>query len=451
MGQTEDKDIFDWIDQLDPKDLHSVEEIDLSEDEKADGAVWQRIKRRTFSRLGIDEEASGALKEAVPSWKASRKWLAAACAAIILGTAFISFSSDARAKLKEVLQFIPGFGIVQENENQEQTYVLPKPVSLILENDKITVEGMLIQPSGGQISLTGINVSSVDVKSLILATEQGKFEFKKSQASWGSSGHWEAGYYYEGSIPYEGLDNAILQFGNSTVQLHLTKATTAEDLSDFGSSDSQNGIQITGVVTYLDGTSRKVNLITQLPGRQTVNSYGKAPIVDGLQLELTDDQGRQIKIEKDVGFVKPGELLFDDSNGSEQYRLGIPSILIFDAGAEHVKVTLPVPEEGAIDITVSSQIAGFAINFTRVERVHADSVYIEVDTRFDAEQPKTLQTYHLFTKKGSRMSYTSKLNENTGAIVGEWLSVEPGQKEITFYIGEPRYVVKGPWILDDLR
>jgi hypothetical protein len=54
-------------------------------------------------------------------------------------------------------------------------------------------------------------------------------------------------------------------------------------------------------------------------------------------------------------------------------------------------------------------------------------------------------------KDGVGMSYSSKLNERTLAVETEWLSVEPGQKEISFYIGEPQIVVKGPWILSDLR
>ncbi len=48
------------------------------------------------------------------------------------------------------------------------------------------------------------------------------------------------------------------------------------------------------------------------------------------------------------------------------------------------------------------------------------------------------------------MSYSSKLNEKTRTVESEWLSVDPGQKDITFYIGEPQIVVKGPWILNDL-
>ncbi|NOU98805.1 hypothetical protein [Paenibacillus planticolens] len=454
MAQNEDKPIFAWMDRLDPKELQGMEEIDPSAEERVEEAAWQRIKSRTFARLDIGEESLEPLKKVVPYEKASRrKWLPAACAAVILSTAFISFSPGVRAELKKALQFIPGFGFVQQSEAPEETaYVLPKPVGLTGENGEITLEGVLIQGSGGQISLSGNKVSAVAVKSIILETEQGQFEFKQSNASWGGSGPWQAGYYFDGKIPYEGLEDATLRFDNTIIgQLHLTKAKTADDLAGFGSSDIQNGIRITSIVTPLDGSSRKVNLLAQLPGRQTVDSYGKEPIAEGLQLQLTDDEGQSVPIKKDTGFVKPRELLFDNPNGANHYQLAIPAIRIVDPGAGHVKVTLPVPEEGTKEIHVTSQLAGFPVDFTRVERVNADSVRFEVDTHFDTNLQRTLQNYRLFTKDGVGLSYSTKLNEKTWAVESEWLDVKPGQKEITFYIGEPQIVVKGPWILSDLR
>lgn len=454
MAQTEDKDIFAWMDRLNQKDLDGVEEIDPYEGENVNEAAWQRIRKRTFARLDFDEESVGPLKEAKSYRKTSRsKWLAAACAAVILSTIFISVSPDARAELKKVLQFIPGFGFVhQKGELEQRAFVLPKPVDSIGEYGKITVDGVLIQRSGGQISLGGDNVSATAIESLILVTEQGQFEFKRSNATSGGGGPWQAGYYYEGSIPYKGLENATLSFGNTTIgPLHLTKAETADDLASFGSSDIRNGIRITGIVTHLDGNIRKVNLLTQLFGRQMVDSYGKEPIAEGLQLQLTDNQGRALPIKKDTGFVNSRELQFEDPTGADYYQLVIPAIRIIDPGVKHVKVTLPVPEEGTREIRASSQIAGFPVEFTRIERVSAESVRIEVDTHFDYDQQRTLQNYRLFTKDGVSMSYTSKQNERTWAVETEWLSVEPGQKEISFYIGEPHIVVKGPWFLSDLQ
>ncbi|WP_018759157.1 hypothetical protein [Paenibacillus terrigena] len=448
MARTEDKDIFEWMDGIDPKELNGLEESDPT-GEGVDEAAWVRISRQTFARLDFNKE-----KEAVPYRKAiRRRWLTAACVAVILCTAFISFLPDARAELKKVLQFIPGFDFVQQNDDPEQTtYVLTKPLDSIGENGKITVDGVLVQGAGGQIALSGDNISAVAVKSAFLVTEQGEFEFKQSNASWGGDGPWQAGYYYEGIIPYKGLDNTFLRFGNTTTgKLHLTKAKTADDLAGFGSSDMRNSIRITGIVTLLDGRSRKVNLLTLLSGRQIINSYGKEPIAEGLQLELADDQAHSLQIKKDTGFTKPSELLFDDPIGADHYRLVIPAIRIVDPEAEHVKVTLPVPEEGTREIHVSSQLAGFPIEFTRVERVNAKSMRIEVNTHFDADQPRSLQNYKLFTKDGVGMSYSTKLNENTWTVESEWLSVEQGQKDISFYIGDPQIVVKGPWVLNDLR
>lgn len=452
MAQREDKEIFDWVDRLNPKVMDGVEEIAPYEDEKVDEATWHRIRKRTFARLEAGLE-DGEKKPKLSRKTIYRRWLVAASAVIIVVTAFVSVSPDARAEIKKMLQFIPGFGFVQPDVDSDQVaYILPKPLESNGEYGKITVEGMLIQSSGGQIFLEGDNLSGTSVDNLTLVTEQGEFAFKRGHSSWGEGGPWLANFYYEGEIPSGGLEHATLKFGNITIStLHLERAENADDLADFGSSDSRNDIRITGVVTPLDGSHRKVNLLTLLPEGQKVDSFGKQPIAEGLDLQLSGDGASELSINQDIGFIKAQELLFDDPTGSEFYQLIIPAIRIVDSGAKKVKVTLPVPEEGTREVTVTSRLADFPVEFTKIERVSSELVRIDVNTHFDVNQERTLQNYRLFKKDGGFMSYSSKLNDGTNAVEAEWLSVEPGQKEITFYMGEPQIVVKGPWILNDLR
>jgi hypothetical protein len=117
--------------------------------------------------------------------------------------------------------------------------------------------------------LSGNRMFATSIETIIFSTEQGQYEFKRSGASWGSGGPWQAGFYYEGSIPLSGLGNAMVRFGETVIgPLHLTEAKNADDLPGLGSSDLQNAIRITGVVTPLDGNLRKVNLLTQLPEGQ---------------------------------------------------------------------------------------------------------------------------------------------------------------------------------------
>lgn len=454
MAQREDTEIFAWMDRLNHKELNGVEEIDLHEDEEVDEAAWQRIKQRTFAQIKHDDKTAISLTKGKLRIRTIRRNLmVAASAIVILITAFISVSPDARAELKKVFNFIPGFGIVQTNEGSEQeTYVLPKPIDSIGDYGKITVTGVLIQSSLSQISLEGDNVAAMAVKSLILETKQGQFEFKRGMGV--RSGEWQAGFYYEGSIPYNGLDDVVLRFGRTTIgPLHLTKAVSADDMAGFGSSDIKNGIQITGVATPLEGNTLKVNLLTQLSGDQKVDSFGKRAIAEGLKLQLKDHLGHLISIKEDTVFGKPRELVFDAPAGSDGFQLVIPAIRIIDPGAKRTKVTLPVPEKGTRTINVSSEIAGFPVTFTRVERESENILRVEVDPHFDYDQPRTLQNYRIFTEKGDfmPMSYSSKVNERTNAVETEWLSIEPEQKEITFYIGEPQIVVNGPWVLNGLK
>jgi hypothetical protein len=462
MADTVDKKVFDWMDQLEPEELIGLDQIEPFEVETPEDAVWVRIKQRTLAQLNHHEEGKEkrVTDPALPVKKfifrfPFTRWIAAACAAVVLCAAVISSSQDVRAELRKMLQFIPGFGYVEQiDDSVPQAYVLPKPVEIEGEYGKVTVDAVLIQGGRGQIALSGSRVSAASIKTIIFSIEQRQYEFKQGSASWGNGGPWQAGFYNEGNIPLSGLGNAMIRFGDMVIgPLHLTQAKQADDLLGLGSSDLQNGIRITGVVTTLDENRSKVNLLTQLPGEQMVDSFGKEPITAGQQLRMVDGRGNTVEILKDNGFAKPSELLFEAPTGeAEHYQLTIPAIRIKDWAMPHQKVTLPIPVEGSLDIHVTLNIGGLPLDFTRVERINEKSVRFEVDVHFDATQLKTLQSYRLFTKDDATgMSYTTKMNENTKAIEMEWLDIIPGQKEISFYVGEPQMVIKGPWVLRNLQ
>jgi hypothetical protein len=461
MADTVDNKVFDWMDRLDPEKLKGLNVIEPFDAEGLEDEAWVRIKKRTFAQLDYPEEGqeNRMTETDIPVKRVARRlpskrWFAAACAAFVLCTALITSSKDVRAELRKVLQFIPGFGYVEQiDDSVQMAYVLQKPVETEGKNGKVTVDGVLIQGGKGQINLSGNQVSAASIETIILSTKKGQYEFKRSYASWGNGGPWQAGYSYEGSIVLNGLSNSMIQLGETVIgPLNLTQAKTADDLLGLGSSDLQNGIRITGVVTPLNGNSRKVNLVTQLPGKQIVDSFGKEPISDGQQLQIMDSKGKTLEVLKDTGFSKPRELIFEDPTGGvENYQLTIPYIRIIDQSIPHQKVTLPVPLEGSKDIHVTLNIGGLPLDFTRVERINQKSVRFDVNVHFDATQMKSLQSYKLFTKDAIGLPYTTKMNESTRAIEMEWLDILPGQKEISFYIGDPQIVIKGPWILRNLK
>ncbi len=296
--------------------------------------------------------------------------------------------------------------------------------------------------------------SVLTIKSVVLTIDQDQYEFIQGNAVWGGSqGPWYANYYYEGSIPISAPENAMIQYENMGIgPFNLTQAMTAANLFDLGPSDKQNGFRITGIVTQLDGSKRKLNLITQLPEGQIVDSYGKQPISENLQLQMLDGRGNPMDILKDANFLKPSDLLFEASTEeSDHYQLTIPSIRIVDRSIPHLKVTIPVPDKGSMDLNVTINLSGLPLDFTRVERLDEKSIRIEVDVHYDPSKPKSLQSYRIFDNNGTFMSSTTGMNEKSKAFETEWLDIMPGQKEISFYIGEPQIVYKGPWILRNLQ
>ncbi len=151
---------------------------------------------------------------------------------------------------------------------------------------------------------------------------------------------------------------------------------------------------------------------------------------------------------KDANFLKPSDLLFEASTEeSDHYQLTIPSIRIVDRSIPHLKVTIPVPDKGSMDLDVTINLSGLPLDFTRVERLDEKSIRLEVDVHYDPSNSKTLQSYRIFKKDGTFMSSTKGMNEKSKAFETEWIDIMPGQKEISFYIGEPQIVYKGPRLM----
>ncbi|WP_243014219.1 hypothetical protein, partial [Brevibacillus borstelensis] len=417
-----------------------------------DNAALDRIKTRTWHELGIHPHAQSSdsvqKKPATPRRRYHKRAFAAAILLVLLGAA-IGLSEEVRAELKKILQFLPGFGTVSEG-NGHPVYVLEKPVSAEARGSEWKVDGIMIGEQEASIRLRGTGGHAPD--KITLSTGQSdkeRYEFKHGTFTSSSNG-WKASYTYRGAIPFSGHEAVFVELPVAVIgPLPLVLAKQAGNLDGLGPTAAKNGVTITAVTTPMAQKRIRVNLLSILPDGLELDSFGIDPLnkSEETRLKLTNERGGNLEIQKDSIFANQNEFFFTGSpQDLERYRLSIPYIRVADKHAPQQQVTVPVPlQEGSANIDQTVLLAGFPVDFTKVERVDSETVRVHVNVRFDSGLAKTLQSFKVYTQNADRMSYMWKAAEDTGAIEYLELEVQPGMEELTFSIGEPRYLLKGPW------
>ncbi|MFF2886101.1 hypothetical protein [Paenibacillus sp. NPDC057967] len=449
----EEKIIFELIDQLDAEraDLERIESLEgkfrpLTE---GDAASIKRIKARTISKLHV-EEAYTSLAPTVRSPRRRRIAVAAAVVIALLVAVQVGSTPSVQAELKRLLQFLPGFGIVQEGDPAQRTYVLEKPYVQEIGVGKLTVDGIVLQPNTATISLQGLQTP--EVKEFKAEINGRTYTFTSSMRA--SSGDWYGHY-----IPVKGINvpvaNTITLYINGTTigPIMLVPPKTADDLEHLGSSAVQQEVKITAFPTKLDEGIVRVQLISSLPQQSlTVHSYGVSPLVKDTGLYVEDTNGIRTDIVESDTLTNPSDFQFRETpeGGVQPYTVVIPFIEVSDREAISKEVSLPLPDIGIERIIdVPAEVGGFPVRFTGIKRTSDTTVDLDVDVQFDLSKPRMLQ-YFLIRYPGSKFndSFSWENVDKTFAVMKTLkLETKPGQSTLRFSMVEPHYLIKGPWKL----
>ncbi|OPA79021.1 hypothetical protein BVG16_07910 [Paenibacillus selenitireducens] len=442
----DEKHFFKLMDQMNPESFTSLEDIDIHETGALDIDALSRIKKKTFQTLNHPTLTS---QEPTKAIKKKNIWFTGitAAALLILGVG-LSLSTNVQAELRNMLQFIPGFGTVQEKSNDNPTYVLERPISVSLETGELTVEGILMQDDYTLINLYGNETERV--KELTLVTDTGDvYPFHPSSISSSSAlGPWVGTYSINQAIPRSEKSRFTLRIEDRSIgPFKLVPAHTSETLQGLGPSSEHNGIRIVAVQSALAEEHDQIHLLSQLPEGQEVDSYGKKPLAEDINISLMDHQGKNVDILQDADFVKESRLVFQrPSQDVLPLTLTIPSIRVVDRNAK-ATVTLSIPEQGTAEVNQTLSLAGFPITFTQVHRLSENEVRIYVNMHFDPNQPKTMQYFAIDALKLDGQSYSTHINESSRALEELNLPIQPGRKSLTFYIQDPLILLQGPWVI----
>lgn len=450
-----EKSIFDQLDLLEFSEAELALNGLLAEPEsstvpgsKEEIASLERIKSRTLDL--IQTELAPELPAAV---RKPRRRAAIGAAAILMAAGLLAFSPDVQAGLKQALSFLPGFGTVLESSPSSLLYVLEKPYTVAVGKGKLTVHAILLQENSGIITLRGQQTPVITEFQADIGGARYSFtSYMRSSAS----GDWYATYSaaFPRNLEHETAEPVTLYINGTTVgPLVLQAPKTADDLQHLGASDIHQDVRITAFPARLDHGLVRVELVGALPDSSSaIRSYTLEPLVSGNGLYVENAAGVKAKIEPPSTMSYPSEFSFRElaAAGEQSYRVVIPYIEISERKALSREVVLPLPANGeSAPLHITAEIAGFPVEFTRIERSSGTAVSVDVDVKFDPGAAKSLTHFFIrYPGSGDKYSYGWQDSETFPRILKTLLlDAEPGADTLRFRMSEPLFLLKGPWIL----
>ncbi|MBP2019587.1 hypothetical protein J2Z79_003029 [Symbiobacterium terraclitae] len=399
----------------------------------------------------------------------TRRWLAAAAAALILvgGTVFLSDPGGALAAIQRLVRLVPGIGL---RETDGETWVITEPVSVQLGDVRVTVIGFISSPEETYLRLrTEWPPSPAMVKARSLP-DSASPELRlpdgtvmRSRQGFTSGGSREmSGKYAYGPLPPGTRDVVVviphLSGGSASVEIPLTLVNAAEaGLAEAypGSwSEERHGVRV-GVPHWTAAGDRIVlALDARLPKGVVVHEYGDDFGLDHKgQPMLTDDQGRTyplISAESDL-IGTPGRAVFRGPLAPDARRLTltVPYLRLVDDSAR-ARLTVPLeqlPEGQPLVLNFQLEIGGHRFTVKTVTRVDPDTFEFTLDLGPE-EDGVLLQDLGIYRPvslfgDGPGSGYGEGVDGQMTLIGVDFRKPPRGNLEITF--AEPTYRVNGGW------
>lgn len=311
----------------------------------------------------------------------------AACAAALF-ILFISLSfiglNNVAAAIDKFFSFIPGYGIVENNESIQ--YILSQPVSVENNNVKFSLMNAIATKSGITVTFS-LERKNYDDQQLIKDKQAERESFQNGSSSHPNvvlyAGEYKITEYtgYTGgsgksdmsTFSYDLKPDEIstsetyrLEYADYALLLKfkLKNYSSYHTLEEIGATGYNNDISITAVPTFSDGQVQ-VDLYAINKNGYILDSFsktGKKYLGDDLHLE-TDSGIKSYTIPDGYGGVN-GRFLFDIKPEDKNFTLTIPYISV--KSDEEKDIALKIPTEGE-KVSVNLKIKFKDCNMTIVD------------------------------------------------------------------------------------
>ncbi|WP_256760484.1 hypothetical protein [Cohnella sp. WQ 127256] len=397
---------------------------------------------RQKSQLGIEQ----AMLEQQEDSRRKNKRVRRRVGAIVAALALIFLSTDLMnhnyvwASIQKALQFVPGIGIVKEEDSSSERYVLKQPISLNVGEGSIMITGILSDEDMTYITMVGKNTQRFE--SITLVSEQGaEYNLRSSTASW-SSTEWTSGFWHKGKLNIGGENIKLIFPLEPTIEVPITlaKAETVSSYQDMGETATANGVSITAIADRV-GEQARISFVARHSEDFDISDYGIYGVHmhdESQKLYVLNDTGKKVEIEHIRGVSSPASEFYFGLSGKAggHYTLSLPEISV----TYKDEVSIKVSTEAKQLWNQTFEIAGFPVTITRIEKLKENGLRVYMDFHYNEEAPASLYNLDI-----EGFSNVAKLNERTGAIDYIEFEVEPGSKQVNLKLIRPGVIMRGPW------
>lgn len=461
-----EKKIIDILDNVDVEETERL--LDGEMDMEMDPKAMNRIKKSVYEKAGL---------KAGRKVYFSRKLVACLATLVIIVTsmAIVGFDNVAAA-INKIFSFIPGVGIVENNDSIE--YVLAEPVSsennnviLSLNNAVATKDTITVMFTIAKTDYTDEQLYKDKQEEWEQLQKDGGYQERKVYLYAGSEKYTE----YSGSTAGGGkqelstfaysmkADNINLNTTykleyedyDLSVEFNLESYESFNNLEDIGPTDYHNDISITAVPTFFDGKV-EVNLYSVNNSGYLLESYNKhyeGYLKKDLHLE-TDSGIKSYTTPGGYGGVN-GKFVFDIEEADKNFNLKVPYIVV--RSDESKKITLKIPKEGEI-ITLNKEIEfeDSTMTIIDVERTSTQHIGefgdLKMTIKYDNKSENKIMAGCQFTRtnvfgiKGSG-SWSGETNDNDMLTTVYYALEEDEDSKLRLVVEDPVYYITDEYSL----
>ncbi len=361
------KDILNSLD-IDETDDLLKKDMKFSIDKK----TMKHIKKSVYLKAGLKRKRFTFKKVLISSMIAIL---------VIMSSFYIVGFDNVVAYINRVFNFIPGYGILEDNEddnnyNNKIQYVIYNTTSS--ENDDITFKLNNAIATKDSILVMFSTIKKNYSDDMLLKDKEEELKrfandkpFKRNislhvngnkyseySGSTGGGGKEEISTFNYSLIPSDiNLDNVYkLEYEdyNISLEFKLKKIQSFNNIEDIGSTDYNNDISITAVPTFSD-KKLEVNLYSINNSRYHIDSYCKFTNrgYNGKDMNLETDSGIKNYIMPDSTWDGYGKFEFDIEPKDKSFILKIPYLLVNSSEDQNIDIKIPKDNE---KITINKRI-----------------------------------------------------------------------------------------------
>lgn len=462
-----DKKIMDMLDTFDIYDTDRLLDTDMNM--KIDAATMKRIKKAVYRKAG--------LKRSKNTFKKGLAVVAAAVLLLVISTFAIGVDNIANA-FSRLFSFIPGYGIIENNEtikytvdgrklSSENDVAIISLKNVVATENNISVSFELLKKNFDESKLLKEKKKEWEIlekggqptRPTILLHANGK-EFNMSSSSMGSGGETDHVFINFEINPEDINSNTIYKLEykdyNISIDFKLKKYDSFDSLDEIGPTGTQNNISVTAVSNKKDNRL-EVELYTINKSNYNISSFTKEydKGFEGKDVLLQTSRGIRKYATPDSSMGANNKFYFDLLSDEKDLVLKIPYLIV--ESNESQNISLKIPKEGEkLKVNKKVEFKDSTMIINEVEKIKTDvNAFgdLRISFRYENKHNNMImcsaqyyRTNLLGVMEGG--GYASTLDENDIVKAIDFALEKGDDKLLRLKIDRPKYYLLGEYNLE---